>query len=86
MTRTQKILHGILALAALLRIAGIGHGLPLFVVDDEPPFVLAALKMLELKTLLPAAHTEFQDFLYYPPYLAYLLLPFFAFVSGSCAC
>ena len=82
MTRPKKILFAILLLAAILRIVGAPHGLPLFVADDEPPFVLAALKMLELKTLLPAAHDEFQDFLYYPPYLAYLLLPFFALVSG----
>lgn len=74
---SHKILIGILFLAFLLRIAGIGFGLPLIVVDDEPPFTLAALKMMELKTLVPALHDEFKDILYYPPYLSYILLPLF---------
>ena len=73
---------GILILAFSLRVVGVGHGLPLLVVDDEPPFVFAALKMLELKTIIPAFHNEFKNFLYYPPYLAYVLLPFFAILTG----
>ncbi len=81
----QKWLIFILALAFLIRIAGISYGLPLWLVDDEPPFVLAALKMLELKTLLPVLHlVDFKTVLYYPPYLAYLYLPFFAaLVAGK---
>jgi len=40
---------------------------------------LAALKMLELKTLLPVLHlADFKTVLYYPPYFSYLYLPFFA--------
>lgn len=68
----------ILTLAFLLRIVGVGYGLPMWLIDDEPPFTLAALKMLQLKTLLPATHLEeFRTVLYYPPYISYLyLLPF----------
>ena len=80
---SQKWLIFILALAFLIRIAGVSYGLPLWLVDDEPPFVLAALKMLELKTLIPALHlADFKTVLYYPPYLAYLYLPFFAALAG----
>jgi len=81
MTNLRNILFAILILAFALRVAGVGHGLPLLVVDDEPPFVFSALKMLELKTLV--LHGEnFKDILYYPPYLAYALLPFFAVLAG----
>ncbi|MDP3935122.1 MAG: hypothetical protein Q8Q46_02830 [Candidatus Giovannonibacteria bacterium] len=79
----QKWLIFILALAFLIRIAGVSYGLPLWLVDDEPPFTLAALKMLELKTLLPVLHlADFKTVLYYPPYLSYLYLPFFAAFAG----
>ncbi|MEK9170042.1 MAG: hypothetical protein AAB674_00130, partial [Patescibacteria group bacterium] len=74
----KLILVYILIFSFLVRLAGIGYGLPLWLIDDEPPFTLAALKMIQLKTLLPAFHMEeFKAFLYYPPYLSYLyLLPF----------
>ena len=73
----------ILAATFLLRVVGIGYGLPLTVVADEPPFTLAALKMLQLHTLIPAQHEqEFSTILYYPPYLSYiLLLPFLGIVG-----
>ena len=76
--RPQLILLYILAFSFLVRLAGINYGLPLWLIDDEPPFTLAALKMIQLKTLIPAFHLdEFRAFLYYPPYLSYLyLLPF----------
>src|SRR3989338_8868905 len=74
----------ILALAALLRLAGVAYGLPFWLVDDEPPFILAALKMLELKTALPFLHaTDFQTILYYPPSLSYLFLIPFAPLAGA---
>jgi len=76
----QKWLIFILALAFLIRIAGVSYGLPLWLIGDEPPFVAAALKMLELKTVLPVLHqNEFQPTLYFPPYLSYIyLIPFLA--------
>ncbi len=73
----------ILLLAFLLRIVGIGYGLPLMLVGDEPPFVLAALKMIELHTVIPAQSEEaFKAILYYPPYISYLYLPFFVAAVG----
>src|SRR3989344_6054151 len=77
-SQSKWLLIYILAFAFLVRVAGIGYGLPLWLIDDEPPFTLAALKMLQLKTFLPASYLdEFRTILYYPPYLSYLyLLPF----------
>src|SRR3989344_2591688 len=76
--RPKLLLIYLLVFAFLVRIVGIGYGLPLWLVDDEPPFTLAALKMLQLKTLLRVFHLEeFKTVLYYPPYLSYwYLLPF----------
>jgi hypothetical protein len=80
----DKILLLILLLAFSLRILGIGYGLPLMVVGDEPPFVLAALKMIELRTVIPAMNEEaFRAILYYPPYISYLYLPFFVIAIGA---
>jgi hypothetical protein len=76
-------LWGILALAFLLRIAGVAYGLPLMLVGDEPPFVLAALQMIQLHTIIPALHEEaFRAVLYYPPYISYFFLPFFVVAIG----
>mgnify|MGYP001560131859 FL=1 len=77
-TKTNKILMIILLLGLALRVIGITYGLPLWLVGDEPPFVLSALKMIELKTLIPALYSaEFEKISYFPPYLAYLyILPF----------
>ncbi len=65
----------LLALAVILRLIGIGYGFPLFLVNDEPAIVLGALKMIELKTLIPALHEEeFRTVLYYPPFASYVYL------------
>ena len=81
--RIKKILFAILILSFLVRLAGIGYGLPLWLVADEPPFILGALKMVELKTAIPGFHLkEFRSVLYYPPYVSYFYLPFFATVLG----
>lgn len=83
MFRPKWILIYILAFAFLVRVAGIGYGLPLWLIDDEPPFTLAALKMIQLKTLLLPAHLEeFKTVLYYPPYLSYLYLTPFSILLG----
>jgi hypothetical protein len=81
--RTQYWLYLILIFAFGVRIAGIGYGLPLWLVGDEPPFTTAALKMLELRTILPTLHMEaFKSTLYFPPYLSYLyLLPFSVLIA-----
>jgi len=68
----------VVSLAVLLRLSGLMFGLPLLLVADEPSAIFGALKMMELKTAIPALHAqEFASVLYYPPYLSYLyLLPF----------
>ncbi len=81
--KPKNILFLILGAAFLVRILGINYGLPLWLVDDEPPFVFGALKMLELKTLIPALHSDaFKAALYYPPFLSYFyLIPFSVFLG-----
>ncbi len=80
---SKKIIFLIIGAAFLVRIFGINYGLPLWLVADEPPFIFGALKMIELKTLIPALHTEaFQKALYYPPFLSYFyLIPFGVFLG-----
>src|SRR3989344_8778346 len=81
----KLLLVYILLFSFLVRLAGIGYGLPLWLIDDEPPFTLAALKMIQLKTPLPVFHLdEFKAFLYYPPYLSYLyLFPFSVLLAAK---
>ncbi len=70
-----KPIFWILLAALLLRLWGIEYGLPLFLVNDETPHVYGALKMIELRTLIPALHAEeFKSVLYYPPLLSYFFL------------
>ncbi len=65
----------ILLAALVLRLWGIGYGFPFFLVNDEPALVLGALKMLELRTLVPAWHEgEFRKVLNYPPLTSYFYL------------
>ncbi|MDQ5950471.1 MAG: hypothetical protein QG585_413 [Patescibacteria group bacterium] len=79
---TQPIIF-IIIFAFLLRIASLNYGLPMWLYNDEQPFVLATLKMMQLKTLLPVLHQEaFTPFFYYPPYINYLYLPFFVLTTG----
>ena len=71
----RKPIFLILLGALALRLWGISYGLPLFLVNDETPHVYGALKMIELKTLIPAWHEdEFKKVLYYPPLLSYFYL------------
>ncbi len=81
--KTSHILWLIIILGFLVRILGIGFGLPLWLVGDEPPFVLSALQMIQLKTVVPALHEQtFAAISYFPPYLAYIYLPFFIILLG----
>jgi len=80
--RKEWVLLSLLLLAFLLRIVGVGYGLPLAVVNDEAPYTFAALLMIQLHTILPALHPEFQTVLYYPPYLSYILLVPFSVILG----
>jgi hypothetical protein len=83
MTGSKKIIFLIIGVAFLVRILGINYGLPLWLVADEPPFIFGALKMLELKTLIPALHSDaFKAALYYPHYISYFyLIPFAVFLG-----
>lgn len=83
MSRTTVLLICIIAVAFFVRIAGVSYGLPMWLVSDEPPFIFGALKMLELKTLVPALHAEdFGRILYFPPYLSYIYLLLFIPLLG----
>lgn len=74
-TVAAKPIFWILVVAFLLRLWGIAYGFPLFLVNDEPALVLGALKMMELKTLVPAWHdAEFRKVLSYPPVPSYFYL------------
>ena len=81
---TKIFLICILALGFVLRVGGISYGLPLWLVGDEPPFTLTALKMIELSTLLPVLHqADFSKVLYFSPYLSYIYLPAFTAILFS---
>ena len=83
MNKTKIILIAILTVSFLVRFAGINYGLPLWVVPDEPGSVFGALKMMELKTLIPANHIgEFLNVLYYPPFISYLYIIPFSILLG----
>lgn len=74
----RTVLFIIIALAFVVRLVGVNYGLPLWLIGDEPPFVTATLKMIEMKTVLPFLHQdELKSTLYFPPYLAFLYIPFF---------
>lgn len=77
------LLTGTLVFGLLVRFAGVSYGLPLMLVADEQSYPLTALRMLELRTLVPAWHPEaFASILYYPPYLSYLYLPLYTVALG----
>ncbi len=75
MSLSSKPIFWILLFALTLRLWGITYGFPFFLVNDEPALVLGALKMIELKTVVPAWHEEeFRKVLNYPPYTSYFYL------------
>ncbi|MBI5456427.1 glycosyltransferase family 39 protein [Candidatus Kaiserbacteria bacterium] len=81
--RNEWALASVLLLTLFLRIFGIGFGLPLTLVSDEPPFTVVALKMIETQTLIPALQPEaFSSILLYPLYLSYVLLIPFVLILG----
>lgn len=68
------ILVLILVGAAVSRIIGIDHGLPFPLRSNEENLIAGVLKMMELRTLIPALHYEEMKILIYPPFLAYTAL------------
>ena len=78
-----KPIFWILFLALILRLWGINYALPQFFVNDERANVYGALKMLELRTLVPAWHEEeFRRVLNYLPLPSYVYLVALAPVIG----
>lgn len=84
MQKYHKILLvSLFAFAFIIRFSGISYGLPLWVVNDEPSTILGSLKMMELKSVIPALHQkEMSSVLYYPPYISYLYIIPFSIVYG----
>lgn len=72
--KEEKIILLIVALAFLARLINIKYGLPYFLIGDEQSIVYGALKMIELKTLIPAFYPEAFSPMYYPPLMAYIYL------------
>jgi len=72
-----RTLIGILVLALGLRLWGLAYGLPAFLFGDEPALVGAALKMAQLRIIVPALAPEAFRILYYPPLLSYVYLVLF---------
>lgn len=67
----------LLVLTAVLRFVGFDHGMPFWLINDEQTLVGGALRMLELRTLVPSFDPR-MAFLYYPPGMPYLYLVLFA--------
>lgn len=67
----------LLLLGAGLRFFGIWYGLPFSLVSDEESLIGGALRMLELRSLIPAFHPEAMSILNYPVILPYIYLVFF---------
>ena len=68
-----RVIACIVTIGACIRLIGIGYGLPFHVFSDEEALINGALRMIEMRTLLPVFHWEvFQDLLYYPPFLSYI--------------
>lgn len=71
---SRHVLAAILATGLVLRLLGVGYGLPFPLVSDEEILIGGSLRMMELKTLLPVLRGDAMNILYYPPALSYLYL------------
>lgn len=72
------MIYFILLLALLLRVWGVSYALPNLAINDEPTFIYGALRMLELKTFVPAFHPEEFKVLYYFSFIPSLYAIVFA--------
>lgn len=70
--RNSLALICVLGVSAILRLIGIRHGLPDFLIADEKYVVLGTLKMLSLKAFIPALHYQGMSLFYYPVFYHYL--------------
>ena len=64
----------LIAVSTILILPGLGYGLPLHLIGDEESSIGAAMKMIELKILIPAQEPAAFDFFYYGPVMAYLVI------------
>jgi len=64
----------LLALAAVLRLVGIDHGLPFPMVSDEEVLIGGALRMAETGEVIPSLGSQVAQILYYPVLLPWLYL------------
>jgi len=75
--RTNTLLLSILGVALVLRVVGVWHGLPFPLCSDEESLIGGALRMLELRSLIPAFHPQEMAILNYPPVIPYVYLTVF---------
>lgn len=71
---TRALVIAVLTAGFLVRLWGVDYGLPFPLVSDEEVMLGGALKMLEIRSLVPALHPEAMSILYYPLALPYLYL------------
>lgn len=74
---TTRTLLAILVGAFVLRLWGVGYGLPFPLVSDEEVMIGGAMRMLELRSVLPVLHPDQMAILYYPVVLPYLYMVVF---------
>jgi len=77
----RNILLLILLQALALKMTGLSHGLPYAFRADEESLIGGAMRMIQLKTLIPALYPE-MSVLNYPPFLPYLYMAFIVPVLG----
>lgn len=77
------LLISLFIFAFIIRCLGISYGLPLWIINDEPSTILGSLKMMELRSVIPAFHQkEMASVLYYPPYISYVYIIPFSIIYG----
>lgn len=68
------MLFCVLVFATAVRVVGLDYGLPFPLRSDEESILGGALRMLELRSVIPAFHPAEMTILNYPPYLPYAYL------------
>ena len=79
----RYLVTAVLTVGFFLRLWGIDYGLPFPLIGDEVGMLGGALRMLELRSLIPALHPEAMAILYYPVVLPYLYLAAMTPVLGG---
>ncbi len=79
----RYLVAAVLTVGFFLRLWGVDYGLPFALIGDEVGMLGGALRMLELRSLIPALHPEAMSILYYPVVLPYLYLAAMTPVLGG---